>query len=191
VGFHLPLKANFDTMMVALKGKLINWSHSTLSLAGRILVANQVLLASIWYMAACWNPNPKMCCQVRGVIRNFIWGGKDTPARAKVKWETLALPTAQGGLGVTDPKLQSKALLAKLMVRGLAPGDELIRHNADQTRLPVHGKGPTNPDFNWLLAAPKLKRLQAWMWKSIIGAWLNVRTGLTKSDPTSGEEILR
>jgi hypothetical protein len=45
-----------------------------------------------------------MCCQVRGVIRNFIWGGKDAPARAKVKWDTLALPTAQGDLGVTDPK---------------------------------------------------------------------------------------
>jgi hypothetical protein len=195
VGFHLPLEVNFDTMMVALIGKLINWSHNTLSLAGRILVANQVLLTSIWYLAACCNPNPKMCCQVRGVIRNFIWGDKDAPARAKVKWETLALPTAQGGLGVTDPKLQSEALLAKLMVRGLAPGDEpwkeLIRHNADQTRLPVHGKGPTNPNLNWLLVAPKLKRFQASMWKSIVGAWLNVRTGLKKSDPMSGEEILR
>jgi hypothetical protein len=61
VSFHLPLEANFDTMMIALKGKLISWSHIMLSLAGRILVANQVLLASIWYLAACWNPNPKMC----------------------------------------------------------------------------------------------------------------------------------
>jgi len=53
VGFHLPSEANFDTMMLALKGKLINWSSNKLSLAGRILVANQVLLASIWYLAAC------------------------------------------------------------------------------------------------------------------------------------------
>jgi hypothetical protein len=46
VGFHLPTEANFDKMMLSLKGKLISWSHNTLSLAGRILVANQVLLAS-------------------------------------------------------------------------------------------------------------------------------------------------
>jgi hypothetical protein len=65
-----------------------------------------------------------MCSQVRGVIRNFIWGGKEKPARAKVKWDTLALLTAQGGLGVTDPKSQFEALLAKLFVRGLAPGGQ-------------------------------------------------------------------
>jgi hypothetical protein len=195
VGFHLPLEANFDTMMIALKGKLINWSHNMLSLVGKILVANQVLLISIWYLAACWSPNPRMCCQVRGVIRNFIWGGKDAPARAKVKWDTLALPIAQGGLGVTDPKSHSKVLLTKLFIRGLTPGGEpwkeLVRHKVDQTRLPVHGKGPNTPNFNWLLAAPKLKRLQCLMWKSIVGAWLNVRSGLTKIDPTIAVKILR
>ncbi len=41
VGFHLPIEANFDKMMTALKGKLINWSHCNLSLAGRILVVSQ------------------------------------------------------------------------------------------------------------------------------------------------------
>jgi len=99
-------------MMIGLKGKLINWSHSTLFLAGRILVANHVLLASLWYLAACWNPNPRMCCHVKGVIRNFIWGGKDAPTHAKVKWDTLALPIALGGLAIIDPKSQSEALLA-------------------------------------------------------------------------------
>ncbi len=95
-----------------------------LSLAGRILVANQVLLASIWYLAACWNPNPRMCSQVSGVIKNFIWGGKEALVCAKVKWDTPVLLTAQGGLGVTNPKSQSEALLAKLFVRGLTPSGE-------------------------------------------------------------------
>ncbi len=124
VGSHLPSKANFDKMMIALKSKLISWSHNNLSLAGRIMVANQVLLASLWYIVACWNPNPRMCALVRGVIRNFIWGGKDAPARAKVKWDSLTFSATQGGLGIINPKAQSKALLAKLLVRGLAPGGE-------------------------------------------------------------------
>jgi len=61
VGFHLPSETNFDKMMLAFKSKFINWSHNNLSLAGRILVANQVLPASMWYLAACWNPNLRMC----------------------------------------------------------------------------------------------------------------------------------
>jgi hypothetical protein len=117
------MEVNFDNMMLALKGKLINW-----------------------------NPNPRMCSQVRGVVRNFIWGGKATSARAKVKWDTISLPISKGGLGIIDPKTQSEALLAKLLVRGLAlggePWKELVRHRADQTRLPVHGKGPSTPDIN-------------------------------------------
>lgn len=103
----------------------------------------------MWYLAPCWNPNLRMCAQVRGVIRNFIWSGKDAPARAKVKWDTLVLPTPQGGLGIIDLKTRSEALLAKLLVRGLASGGEpwkeLVRHKADQIRLPVHGKKPQHP----------------------------------------------
>ncbi len=135
VGFHLPPEANFNKILSALKKKLINWSTYRLSLAGRILVANQVLLASMWYLAASWNPNPKMCSQVCGVVRNFIWSEKATNARAKVKWETLVLPTSQGGLGIINPKTQFEALLVKLFIRGLAPGGkpwkELMRHKAN------------------------------------------------------------
>ncbi len=113
---------------------------------------NQVLLASMWYLATCWNPNPRMCSQVRGVVRNFIWGGKATNARAKVKWDTLVLPTTKGRLGIIDPKTQSEALLEKLLIRGLAPGGEpwkeLLRHKADQVRLLVHGLGPNTQDIN-------------------------------------------
>jgi hypothetical protein len=57
-----------------------------------------------------------MCSQVRGVIKNFIWGGKATPSWAKVKWDTVTLPIAKGGLGIIDPKIQSEVLLAKLLV---------------------------------------------------------------------------
>jgi hypothetical protein len=174
VGFHLPPEANFDKMLSALKGKLINWSTCRLSLAGRILVANQVLLASMWYLAASWNPNPKMCYQVRGVVRNFIWSGKAINARAKVKWEILVLPTSQGGLGIIDPKTQSEALLAKLLIRGLEPGGEpwkeLLRHKANQVMLPVHGLCPVTQDINWLFVATKLKRPPTSLWKSILSA---------------------
>jgi hypothetical protein len=97
--------------------------------------------------------------------------------------------------GIIDPKAQLEALLAKLLTRGLAPGGEpwkeLLRHKADQTRLPVHNKGPNTADINWIFTAMKLKKTHYSMWDSILGAWLNVRSGLIKSNPTNSAEILR
>jgi hypothetical protein len=136
-----------------------------------------------------------MCSQVRGVIRNFIWGGKAAPTRAKVKCDTLTLPIAKGGLGIIDPKSQSEALLANLLVRGLAPGGEpwkeLIRHHADQTRLPVHEKGPDTTNIHWIFAAPTLKRVPCSMWKSILGAWMSIRPSLAKREPSNLAELMK
>jgi hypothetical protein len=44
VGFWLPAETNFDKLVTSPKGKMIAWGNCNLSLAGRILVANQVLL---------------------------------------------------------------------------------------------------------------------------------------------------
>jgi hypothetical protein len=57
--------------------------------------------------------------------------------------------------------------------------------------LPVHGLGPTTQDINWLFAATKLKRPLTSLWKSILNAWMNVKSGLSKSEPTNVAEVLR
>jgi hypothetical protein len=129
------------------------------------------------------------------MVRNFIWSGKATNARAKVKWETLVLPTSEGGLGIIDLKTQSKALLAKLFIKGLAPGGEpwkeLLRHKANQVKLPIHGLGPNTQDKNWIFAATELKRSPTSVWKNILHSWLSVRPGLCKAKPTNSAEMLR
>jgi hypothetical protein len=147
--------------MFTLKGKMIAWGKCNLFLIGKILVANQVLLSSMWYLVACWNPNPRTCNQIRRVVRNFIWGGKASNTRAEVKWDSLSLPLSSGGLGIIDPKAQSETPLAKLLVRSFAPRrepwEEILRHRTDQIHLLVHGKGPNISDINWFFAGPKFK----------------------------------
>jgi hypothetical protein len=51
-------------------------------------------------------------------------GGKASNTQAKIKWDSFTFPLSNGGLGIIDPKAQSEALHAKLLVRGLAPGGE-------------------------------------------------------------------
>ncbi len=57
--------------------------------------------------------------------------------------------------------------------------------------LPVHRLGPVTQDINWLFATTKLKRPPTSLWKSILSAWMNVRPGLSKSEPTNAAEVLR
>ena len=64
--------------------------------------------------------------KLQRLIRNFLWGSTDfNYVRPKVAWKTIIVPTSQGGLGLVDPLIQCKALLAKFIVRGLLPGNEL------------------------------------------------------------------
>ena len=61
-------------LLVKLRRKLLLWDSVNLSLAGRVLVANQVLLATIWYVASTILLNARLCIlQVQRLIRNYIW----------------------------------------------------------------------------------------------------------------------
>jgi hypothetical protein len=90
--------------MRTLKGKMIAWGKCNFSFTNKFLVANQVLFSSMWYLVAYWNPNPRMCNHIKGVVRNFIWGGKASNTRAKVKWDFLTLPLSSGGLRIIEPQ---------------------------------------------------------------------------------------
>ena len=133
VGLELKAK-EVAPLLLRLRNKLIYWNKEKLSLAGRIVVANSVLLSSIWYIASTWLFSRTIMLKVQRIIRNFIWGNNSSNnSIAKVAWTVLIQPKRKGGLGLIDPFMQSKALLSKHVVRSLLPGEELwkklwIRH---------------------------------------------------------------
>jgi hypothetical protein len=88
-----------------------------------------------------------MCNQIRGEIRNFIWGGKFIRTRAKVKWDSLTFPSLSRGLGIINPKVQLKALVTGLSP-SYEPWKEILKHHTDQLQLLVHGKGLKNKNIN-------------------------------------------
>ncbi|MCO5579514.1 hypothetical protein L7F22_033369 [Adiantum nelumboides] len=92
----------YKGILLDIRRKLIHWSSAPLSLTGRVVVVNQVLLATMWYITSCW-----------------IFS-----AQAKVPWEVITLSQSQGGLGIIDRAQQSRALLRKLIVKGLFLGAE-------------------------------------------------------------------
>lgn len=100
VGFQVTMEAYFEAALKTLKRKLAYWSTTKLSPASRVLIANQVLLASLWFIASCWSPHLRSVHKVKSLIRNYIWSGKngERACRAKVAWNSLILPHKLGGL---------------------------------------------------------------------------------------------
>jgi hypothetical protein len=138
-GIDIPQKEKDAKMLSQIRKHLISWSSNKLSLAGRILVSNQVVLSSIWYLASCTDLSGKALKLARAAVRNYVWSGKrDTRARARVKWSTAVLPIVRGGVKILDPKWQASALLVKLLIRGLSVGYEpwktLVRYRVAQTK---------------------------------------------------------
>ena len=125
VGVNISPATQLVPLLNCIRRKLLYWSSKRLTWAGRIVIVNHVLLSTMWHATSCWIFVRSTVGQIQRLIRNFLWsGGEGAFARAKVAWSTLTLPKSKGGLGLIDPENQSKAMLAKLLVRGLLPGNE-------------------------------------------------------------------
>lgn len=126
IGIGLSASQQSDPVLASIRRKLSHWSTMHLSLAGRALVVNQVLLASAWFIASCWMVHSGVMSQLRRLVRNFLWAGSDGTwdTVARVSWSTVIRTREDGGLGIIDPELKSGALVAKFIVRGLFPGNE-------------------------------------------------------------------
>ena len=139
-GWRIPQEEKDSKMLAQIRKHLHRWVGNKLSLAGRIMVANQVILSSIWYLASCTDLSGHALKLARTTVRNYVWSGKEVScARARVKWSTAVLPIVRGGIKILDPQWQSSALLIKLLIRGMSVGYEpwkaLVRYKVSQTKL--------------------------------------------------------
>ena len=153
VGLELAPEQQIAPLLLSIRRKILFWSSARLSLAGRVVVANQVLLATMWYITSCWVFSSSCISQIQRLIRNFLWSGREgQPTRAKVAWTMVTRPLAEGGLGLIDLIEQSRAFLRKLMVKGLLPSSEPWKELLLQR---IHASAPPSggqwaPDVRWI-----------------------------------------
>ena len=193
-GTQLSQHENDNKMLGQICKHLHRWAGHKLSLAGRIMVSNQVILSSIWYLASCMDFSNQALKLVRATVRNYMWSGKkDTVARARVKWATAVLPIVRGGVKIIDPQWQASALQVKLLIRGMSNGYEpwksLVRHRVAQTRQSRRGRWPNNA--NWIMNNPHLATQGSTMWQGVMKAWNTLQSGIEQQTPSSWAEIMR
>ncbi|MCO5605745.1 hypothetical protein L7F22_059929 [Adiantum nelumboides] len=183
VGLEVSLRQQFEPVLASIRRKLRHWASMHLSLAGRALVVNQVLLATAWFTTSCWTLYPQALSRLWRLVRNFLWGGSDgtRDTRTRVAWRTVILPRQERGLGIIDAEMQSAALLSKLIVRGLYPGEEpwkqFMLYGLSRC-VPSSGcmdaAGPWRPSFCYVFTTQSrlcTRHLSSFMY-SIFRVWL-------------------
>ena len=191
-GLQIAQQEKDNKMLGQIRKHLHRWAGNKLSLAGRIMIANQVILSSIWYIASCMDFSNTAI--TRATVRNYMWSGKGkSTTRARVKWATAVLPIVRGGVKIIDPQWQASALLVKLLIRGLSVGYEpwkvLVRYRVSQTRQSRRGKWPTHA--NWTMNNHHLLKQGSSLWQGVMRAWNTMQSGLEQQDPHTWAEIMR
>lgn len=84
-----------NLILSKLESCLVKMRSGRMTLAARILVANSILMGCVWYLLTVWAGQRSFLAKVQKVIDTFVWGGRVRVARV-----TIALPRAEGGLGL-------------------------------------------------------------------------------------------
>lgn len=106
---------DFDFLLYKMNSKLSNWKHRLLNKAGRTTLARSVLASvPLYYMQHLWLLQAT-CDRTDKVIRDFVWKNEEGIGLPLVKWERVARPCNQGGLGLRRARCMNVSLLGKLV----------------------------------------------------------------------------
>lgn len=93
-----------------------------LSLAARIVVANSLILTTLWYLLTLWARKLSFFAKIQCQLDTFVWAG-----RARVNRNTGTQRKCMGGLGLLSVEEQYRAIAGNFMIWLLGTGDHLLR----------------------------------------------------------------
>ena len=178
------IKLNWEDKIKNVERCLQMWTKRNLSLVGRILIVKTFGISKLTYLASSVACSDEVVKKVHSLTYNFIWKGK----RDHVKRDTIMAKKEDGGLNMTNFRLQEKALKAMMLKRILEPGNErwkilpqyyLNKFGPDYLILRIHSyKHNTLADFS----VPKF-------YKDMIAAWHDCRYDVSDMPPGNVKEI--
>ncbi|KAL4336136.1 hypothetical protein GQ457_07G003110 [Hibiscus cannabinus] len=118
--------STYQFLVQKVRDKLSRWCASTLTLAGRVVLAKAVLAAIPSYtMQAVFLPK-KVLIEIESLIQRFIWGHFSGNRGAHLlSWHDLCQPLDKGGIGFKDLSVQNEAFFMKIAYHLLTKNNNL------------------------------------------------------------------
>ncbi|KAA3463577.1 LINE-1 reverse transcriptase isogeny [Gossypium australe] len=119
-------KNTLDFVVDKIRRKLNSWDARNLSFAGRITLAQSVLLSIPTYFMQTMKIPQGVCDEIERVARQFIWGSSEKNSKmALVGWDTICQPKGRGGLGLRHLNDQNSSFLMKIGFSLVSKSDTL------------------------------------------------------------------
>ncbi|KAA3471573.1 LINE-1 reverse transcriptase isogeny [Gossypium australe] len=154
-------KSTLNFVIDKARSKLQNWDARKLSLAGRITLAQSVLLAIPSYFMQSLVILKGVCDEIERIVRQFIWGSSTSKSKpALVGWESICQPKTCGGLGFRYLHDHNTSFLMKI-------GFNLVSRKDDLWVRVLRSK------YGWKSQLPEsIHRSQcSHIWRSLSKAW--------------------
>jgi hypothetical protein len=192
-GISLDIEDVDEFFFQKIEKKLRCWSSLFLSLLGRAIIANSILLSILWYFIHIWARSDVVIRQIKGSIRNYVWSGTEAWTQARVNWDNCCAMKSHGGIGLIDPDEALTTLTNKWIVRAMDPGTStlhiLLRHRLGKLRPTRTGTWP--PTMHWALihgfSAPKGSRI----WNQLMKSWQVMNKFLQAIPPRNKNKVLQ
>ncbi|CAN1155982.1 Putative ribonuclease H protein At1g65750, partial [Linum perenne] len=98
-----------------IEHKLTGWKAKSLSLAGRVTLAQSVLNTIPTFIMQTMVIPVTTCEAIDRCIRNFVWGSTDEARKVHlVSWEHVCTPKEKGGHGLKMARMLNRAYMTKL-----------------------------------------------------------------------------
>ena len=173
---EMPLKAFWDNMLQKFRKISAQWMKCHMSLQGRVLVANAMMMSITRYALRFLDPPVGVIKDLSKEYYRLVW---DDRASGTIKDLYACCPISKGGIGCFDLATVADASVIAMVVRSLKRpedtwvqlGNDILVESATVTN--VIREAVNSPWFQWLKASPTVPfelRGQWNRWRRINGA---------------------
>ena len=144
-----------------------------LSLAGRVVICNQMQLSTLWFFYNDVGGSNEILRSIKRVIRNYLWSGKEQLTRTRVSWKVCCMKKKVGGLDLVDPEAAKISLMCKWIVKAMELGEsnlQLMLRYRLTTFNPQRGRS-WGVSLDWFTNKQHIGFAGSKVWGHISKAW--------------------